>query len=297
MVLKNETKKTTFTYAAENEVFKVPLTVRIARLLFKLISLISTRISIKFATYLFLRPRKTTFNKFDLEAISKATKYDLSIGNKVVKVYSWGSSPKKVLFVHGWEGKGTSCKRLIEPLIKNNYQVIAFDAPAHGRSTGRDTDLREITETIKTVINCFGPFDLVIAHSFGSLATMLVWQENKFCNKFILVGSMANPYTAVSGFQYIFNLKQPIVDGLIKNIEKRVDKPLQNFLLSSNPNDSMKNMLLLHDKHDMVAPFSESIFLSQIYPKAKFIELEGVGHHKILSNPKTIEIVQSFVTL
>jgi hypothetical protein len=296
MVIKNEQKQLTFTYTATNETFKVPFIVKTGRMIFKVLTKISSSLSSKFATYLFFRPRKGHYNGYDLEIISKSTQYDRTINNKTVKVYTWGSSTKKALFVHGWEGKGTSGKHFIEPLLNQNYQVIAFDAPAHGKSSGKDTDLLEITNTIKMVIDDFGPFDLTISHSFGSLATLLVWQEIKFCENFIMIGSMSNPYTAIKGFQYLFNLKQKVIDGLLKNLEKRVDKPMQDFLLHTNPDNSITKMLLIHDKKDMVSPFSESISLSKIYPNSKLIDVEETGHHKILSSKITIELVSNFIS-
>jgi hypothetical protein len=111
-----------------------------------------------------------------------------------------------------------------------------------------------------------------------------------------MIGSMSNPYTAIKGFQYLFNLKQKVIDGLLKNLEKRVDKPMQDFLLHTNPDNSITKMLLIHDKKDMVSPFSESISLSKIYPNSKLIDVEETGHHKILSSKITIELVSNFIS-
>ena len=46
-----------------------------------------------------------------------------------------------VLLMHGWEGRPTQFALLIRGLVDAGYGVIALDAPAHGRSPGREANV------------------------------------------------------------------------------------------------------------------------------------------------------------
>ena len=296
MVLKTNDKDLKFTYTAKTEAFEAPFKVKIGRFSFKILSKVSTKLSIRMATYLFFRPRRQPFKTFDIEMIKKSKEEIISFDDRLIHTYKWGEIENgKILFVHGWEGKGTSIKHMINPLMSHGWQIISFDAPAHGKSSGNSTDLPEMISTIKQMDYLFGPFDAIISHSFGSLATLHAFKESSINKKLILISSMSNPFTAIKGFQYIFGLNDKIISGLLDNISKRVGKSLEEFKLDSLEFSESNNILLIHDQQDLIAPFSESLYLLKKFHGAKLEQIESVGHHKILSHPMTISLVENFL--
>jgi len=53
----------------------------------------------------------------------------------VIKGWRWNHpAERKVLILHGFESSAINFDRYVKPLIKKGYEVLAFDAPAHGRS-------------------------------------------------------------------------------------------------------------------------------------------------------------------
>ena len=54
-----------------------------------------------------------------------------------------GQFTKSVLLVFG---RATQVAHLNEPLIEAGYKVYSFDAPAHGKSNGRQTMAEQISE-------------------------------------------------------------------------------------------------------------------------------------------------------
>jgi alpha-beta hydrolase superfamily lysophospholipase len=62
-------------------------------------------------------------------------------------------------------------------LVKKGYEVIAFDAPAHGDSSGKTANAFQYRDAIKAVYEKFGPMHSFIAHSFGGLALSLFMEE------------------------------------------------------------------------------------------------------------------------
>jgi pimeloyl-ACP methyl ester carboxylesterase len=53
-----------------------------------------------------------------------------------VAVYRWGKADRRILLVHGWGGKAAQFFSFVGPLLESGFEVIGFDAPAHGLSSG-----------------------------------------------------------------------------------------------------------------------------------------------------------------
>jgi alpha-beta hydrolase superfamily lysophospholipase len=49
---------------------------------------------------------------------------------------------------------------LIDLLVKAGYKAVAFDAPAHGESSGRRTNMLEVTQTLAAVAESIAPINL-----------------------------------------------------------------------------------------------------------------------------------------
>ena len=98
---------------------------------------------------------------------------EVEINGKKVALYQWGEQGKPlVLLVHGWSGRSGQFYKFIPELLVNDYHVIAFDAPAHGRSKGRRTNILEFVEVIQYISEKFGPIYSGIGHSIGGAAIM-----------------------------------------------------------------------------------------------------------------------------
>ncbi|HVE61124.1 MAG TPA: hypothetical protein VNA26_04850, partial [Chitinophagaceae bacterium] len=55
-----------------------------------------------------------------------------------IQGYCWnGNSEKKILILHGFESSIVNFDRYVKPLINLGYCVMGFDAPAHGKSSGK----------------------------------------------------------------------------------------------------------------------------------------------------------------
>jgi pimeloyl-ACP methyl ester carboxylesterase len=82
--------------------------------------------------------------------------------------------------MHGWGGARAQMTGFVEPLLSAGYRVVAYDQPAHGESTGTATNILEITPTMDLVMQKEGPFESIIAHSFGTLITSYALTNRNF---------------------------------------------------------------------------------------------------------------------
>src|SRR5688572_26259329 len=69
---------------------------------------------------------------------SSGEKLSFKLDKLTVRGHRWNHpQEKKMLIIHGFESSSRNFDRYIVPMIKKNYEVIAFDAPAHGESDGK----------------------------------------------------------------------------------------------------------------------------------------------------------------
>ncbi len=94
------------------------------------------------------------------------------------KGWRWNHpAERKLLILHGYESSVTNFDRYIRPLIKKGYEVLAFDAPAHGRSGGKKITAPLYKRMIQEIHKKYGPVQSYMAHSFGGLAVSLALEE------------------------------------------------------------------------------------------------------------------------
>ncbi|HMK05920.1 MAG TPA: alpha/beta hydrolase, partial [Flavobacterium sp.] len=167
---------------------KIPKIILIAG---KLLSFISTNWTVSFAARLFTTPIKYKIPKRELEMDRHSEQEIIAIPtlDKDIVVYHFGKSPKKILLVHGWSGRGTQLVKFADELVKSGYSTISFDAPAHGKSQGRTTLLPEFIESILELEKKFGPYEAAIGHSLGGIALLNAVRRGFKIKKLTIIGA------------------------------------------------------------------------------------------------------------
>ncbi len=144
---------------------------------FKLLSSISKKKAAEKAFELFCTPQHR--NKKPLPKIfDQSEKLDIKIDDLNIQGWRWNHpAEKKVLIIHGFESSVVNFEKYIKPLIAKGYEVLAFDAPAHGRSDGKQINAPLYKRTIREIDKRYGPIHSYMAHSFGGLAVCLALEE------------------------------------------------------------------------------------------------------------------------
>ena len=125
------------------------------------------------------------------------------INQQTVRGYRWNHpQEKKFLIVHGFESSGKNFDRYISPMIKKGYEVIAFDAPAHGASDGKTVNLPLYTQMLREIFLRYGPIDAFLAHSFGGLAVahLLEGINHNEQTKVVLIAPATETTSAIDSF-------------------------------------------------------------------------------------------------
>jgi pimeloyl-ACP methyl ester carboxylesterase len=202
-----------------------------------------------------------------------------------------------VLLVHGWSGRGAQMGAFVEPLVAAGHRVIAFDAPAHGRSSGTDTNLPEISAVMRALDRIHGPFRAVIAHSFGVVCTLYALHEGLRAARVVAISAPATLDGLVEKFTTGLAVPPGAVRVLRALIEARFGADVwARFSPLALARTVRAAALVMHDEDDADVPWRESETLANAWPGAQFLRTRGLGHRRILRESEVINQVARFVT-
>lgn len=225
----------------------------------------------------------------------KADHFVINLQNEKLAAYRWGNG-KTVLLVHGWDGRGVQLGAFADPLTEAGYEVVAFDLPAHGQSTGKRTNMLEAAAAIQGVADAIGPIDTVIAHSFGAGALAKALRNGLAVNKVVLISPPANLRWMADNFYQMLRLRP--------RIQKRIEILVNNHYGESiwkdvSADQNLRGLttpgLIVHDSEDMEVPFSQTEALLDIWPNVQLLRTNGLGHRRILRDKKVIQRVMDFL--
>ncbi len=203
----------------------------------------------------------------------------IEVSEHVIQTYYWKGSKESVLLVHGWESNTWRWHKLLEKLTKADFNVIAFDAPAHGCSSGEHLYVPLYAEVLEKMIATFKPKHL-IGHSVGGMT--ILYNEyknpNKNIEKIVTIGSPSEFHEIITHFQNLLGLSNRMMQALENYVIKRFGFTIKEFSSSSFVKENDKKGLLLHDRFDKITPYHASEKVHAVWAESKLISTEGLGH-------------------
>lgn len=284
------TKKT----SNHTQSLKIP---KIILLTSKLISFISPKLITLFAAKLFTTPIKHKIPKRELEMDYKSIQKLIRVPaiDKEVVLYQYGKSEKKILLVHGWSGRGTQLFKIADELLKAGYSTISFDAPAHGKSPGKDTIMVDFIATILEMEKQFGPFEAAIGHSLGGMSVLNAIKKGLKVNHAVVIGSGDIVEDIMDDFVAKLELKPAVSTLLRLYFEKKYGEKMNSYSAFLAAKETAIPILVIHDNHDPEVPVKAGIHIHKYLKNGELLLTDGLGHRKILGNPKVIEKTVQFI--
>ena len=246
-------------------------------------------LSARWAAHLFATPR--TFERTDAEDLFLLTGRPFRVHG--LAAWRWGSGPP-VFLMHGWEGRGSQLRSFVEPLVARGFSVIVFDAPAHGASPGTEATIADFADSLLALERHVGRPAAVIAHSLGTLATLLAVRRGLSAESVVLI-SVPSPRERLAYFQSALRLPEAVTQKLMRIIEDRVGLPWTGVEGAALAAGLDVPALVVHDRNDKEAPTRNSEATAHALSKATLDLTEGLGHRRILSDARVISEVTSFV--
>jgi pimeloyl-ACP methyl ester carboxylesterase len=197
----------------------------------------------------------------------------------VFQTYTWTGNGHTVLLVHGWEINASRWEELISYLNKNEYTIVALDAPAHGLSSGQEFSIPRYAQFIDIVVKKIQP-QYMIGHSLGG-ATALYYQShypNNIIEKMAVLGAPCDLNTLLYNYSKILSLNSTAFKLLKKHFHQSFDINTDEFSGSNFAKKIKVKGLLAHDEKDEVVSFKEGKKIAESWPHAEFVVTQGLGH-------------------
>lgn len=275
---------------------KTPFIIKAFRLGFKVGNLISPAISSRIACRLWMTPPRFKTPASEREALASSNTKNITFENHEITTFNWGQSGPTVLLVHGWSGRGTQLGAFVQPLVNAGYRVLSFDAPAHGKSSGKQTNLYEISATLLDLQKRYGTFHAIISHSFGNPCTALAIQNGLKTSRLVSISPPATTMGLIDKFTQALQIPVNTKNKLVEHIENIFGAHIWEDLSMKNLVKQIKlPAIVIHDVNDTDVPWEEGQSVARAWNNAPFMLTTGLGHRRILRDKKVINTAVAFI--
>jgi len=243
----------------------------------------------------FIKPGKNIPALFSTaEAIS------IQLKGKVINGYCWNRGKgKRVMILHGFSSSAYKFQSYISVLANKGYEVLAFNAQAHGNSEGKTVNVLEYSELIEAVVKKMGMPDGFMAHSFGGIALCLALENiTHSCNtKVVLIAPATETTTAADGAFKILNINGTAIRSAFdKVIFDKSGHSTNWFSIRRAMNQIQAAVLWAHDENDEITPLQDALKVKEDnHPNIRFMITSGLGHRNIYHSNEVKNAVFKFL--
>jgi len=241
---------------------------------------------------LIFRPRSMRQRSSEKASWDSGTPFQIELHGRILQARYWGDGPG-VLFVHGWNGRGSQFHKFVESVTASGHRAIAFDGPGHGESEGKYTTYFEFTDVVRYFLrgDTGMSVDKVVAHSFGAGAVINAIHKEKLTPDVVLIA----PALELEEFLHESFQKLGFPFRLFKNLIESLEQRYGYNLRRDNPHRLLKKLrqplLVIQDKKDKIIAHSAVTKMIAKRPNILLQSTEGLGHTKILQEPEAINHV------
>ena len=210
-----------------------------------------------------------------------------------VAVYHWGKTDRRVLLVHGWGGKAAQFFSFVGPLLDAGFEVIAFDAPAHGISSGSFASGPAFARAARVVAG--DAVHGIIPHSLGAAGSAIALAQGLKANRVVFLAPAALIASLLEEFIRLRQIPEPVAAELRQRFAARYSAEIVSVPLMASRFDAP--VLIFHDPEDRDLPFSHSEAIAASWTGAQLIASSRVGHWRIMRDQAVIERAIRFLSV
>jgi pimeloyl-ACP methyl ester carboxylesterase len=276
------------------------IALRYTRARLNILSLVSPRKAAIKAFRLFCTPQQRVKKKGSA-LFESGEALSFRPGKHTIRGHRWlpaGAPLKSILIAHGFESASRNFEHYIGALLKKGYEVVAFDAPAHGRSGGRRILLPDYINMLKDIGQSYGPFSAYMGHSLGGLALALFLENapHRTETRLVLIAPAVETTVAVDAFAKLLRLPPEVGKEMDDYVQEISGHPFSWYSLRRALHHIQASILYLQDEEDRVTPVREAHLVRQDgHHNIRYIFTKGLGHRKIYKDPAVMDSIIDFL--
>ena len=248
-------------------------------------------------------PRSASALRRDAERIDAAAgvrRFALPYGDTELDGFTVGEG-RTAFVVHGWGGRASQLLPVSSVLAPLGFQVSGIDLPGHGRHPARRTDLFQMSAALHQLADRQGPPELVVAHSFGAMATMHAFADKPptttvFIAPALSFDALLRRYAELAGLTH---RTEAVLSCRMRAFLGRSLRVLEG----SARQWPGERLLIVHDPADEDASYDLSARLVRgtrpVRGEAdvQFHTVEGLGHYKPMRDPGVLSAIADFTAV
>jgi pimeloyl-ACP methyl ester carboxylesterase len=262
---------------------------------FKILSAFSKSKAAEAAFDLFCRPPSR--HRVDLTPLfDQAERLNFTWRTYHIRGFKWNAcGSRKALIIHGFQSSSLNFEAYVQPLIDQGMEVQAFDAPAHGGSSGKRINVLIYRDFILQLQQGYGPFQAVLAHSLGGLALSLAleqWPTSQL-PRVALIAPATETRTAVEQYFEMIRLRDKAVHDAFNNIIIQLSgQDIGWFSIVRSIQQYHTPVLWVHDEEDAITPIADALPAWTIgLSYLQILRTRGLGHRRIYREPSVVQSV------
>ncbi|MGB0167503.1 MAG: alpha/beta fold hydrolase [Luteibaculum sp.] len=268
---------------------KIPLKYRLLRKSIPVLENIAPNVVGKIAMHGFLKPLKFPIPEEELFLREQARKFFFISDGKQIQSYVWneGKDKKRLLFMHGWASRASHFTAFIKEAVDKDFEVVAIDAPGHGNSEGRLTDVVQFAQAIIDLEQQIGQFKGALGHSMGGTALLYAMSRGLHIPQLTLMAVPAIEEEILEVYSSKMNLSKKGVRYMLKNIEEKFGAPFEKYTAQYLAQSlSFHQAQLVYDENDREVSPKNGEVLQKFISNATFLKVSSAGHAKMLADPE-----------
>lgn len=261
----------------------VKLVIGFYRMLLKSLFFFWPARAVQQAFRLFASPRVYKVRQHEQEILEKASIQTMEFQNHNIVTYHWGKGDKKALLIHGWEGHAGNMGAFVAPLLQQGFEVIAFDGPAHGKSSGKMTNLFQFASLTAYFLKNYN-IEIIVAHSFGSTAAIIALHREKISLPHLVMVTTMNRFSeAFEDFSHLMGLSEQEHLKFLTYVENLFGHQVDSLETASLASQTrVKQMTLFHSPSDKLIDIHHAYEMAEKNPDLQLYTPDNLGHYRIL---------------
>ena len=260
---------------------------------------LSKRLATRFLWSVFTRPVKFKMPPREAGFHDITTQEEVRVGSfgKRVMLHRARNDGKRVLLVHGWNGRSSQFHRMAALFHDHGFDVTAVDLPGHGKSPRGNTNLLESADVIGSVAGSHGPFHALISHSFGVPASLNAVRLGAEFEKMVMISpGFFYLEPTFEAFLELFGLDgREYTMRMFEYGESVYGISAEEFAPSSFAGQIGTEALIVHCEDDREAPREIAERLHHEMPNSQLHLTEGLGHRRILRDDDVAMSIIKFI--
>ena len=253
----------------------------------------------KFIYAFMSKPKRPKFKKTETKVLQRAVQTQITYNEFTIMQYRWeGTGDETILLIHGWEGHTGNFANIIPALNSYGYNVLAFDAPSHGKSAVGKTHMFDYAHFLIQQFGNSAP-NMVISHSLGSVTTAMTLMEHLHL-PIDLWMMITTPHTFMSKLERTssqFGLNVNVINKIAKLVESDVNKAVEelDMVAYCKKFNQVKKAVIVQSRSDKVIPVEWARIVNKAFEQCELIELDNLGHYGILKSTELTHIIEQYL--